>query len=541
MAEDRQVRSYEAEDAQLRFQPPSNWQDFFHDDYCGEQIKNTEKRGSFWKKPPTKIYSDNFGFGVNRYQCMIDYLDKKDRGVDVDPSELRLPFLEDRCLNKYSARKPVKFYDNHQIDDLIDKGEEINSRIRQNDAATHGNVLNRTHSGWSMTKKYVQLVKKSNVGDYKTSQAEAESKDSGKLQAKALGSVGVSFALDSMDPLNLTLMTAHNNLDHALYMTSRQNRMNELDNQLGSVVDDLTDGANNVNSRAKKELGRKRNVNLTPYDQAENMRDLASVTEDLSLRNKMRRKMEYEDLEDGVDSLLKYDRSRNRIRNNLNALDDTVNGMEDSVTAMRKRHRIERGMEQEIPVAVLSSLTKKKARQMLDLHVDDEDVDDPEFARLKMRRRHKSADMWDDTTTSTFKKREERPDTISDVQIRVMARATQINGASLTSGNVSERAKYINIYVPRHNTAEDHGIVAPSRTELNIDYMARTLAEKGKMQRKFDVDEEENLPASGLNTFAYNQYSRSGAIKPVSVVPSNSLRVRSAVCVARQRNAIAGR
>jgi len=541
----RRSSIYSGDEVQSRFEPPSNWQELFDEDYYSNEQLKKKRLGANWNKPPTKIYDDNFGFGVNRYQCMIDYIDKKDRGIATNFDDSKLPYLEDRCMNKYSAKKPVKYYDNSQLDAYIDKGERIIERIRQNDVATPGNNLNRTHTNWSMTKKYVQLVKDSNVSNYKKDHEELGEEGSGKLQSKAYGSVGRQFALDSMDPLNLTLMTAHNNLDHAIYMTSRQQRMSELDDQMGTVVNEISDGASELNRRARQELiGRKRSSMLTPYDSAQSIGELASITEEMSVANRLRRKLDYEAMEEGVDEVIsKYDKSRNRIRNNLNALDDTIEDIEDSVSAMRRRHKIERGLDGDnIPVAVLSSMTKKKARQMLNLHVDDEDIDDPAYARLKMRRRH---EYLDDPAVTPFRRPSSLPETVSDVQCRVMTRAKQMLPPTTAASNIKNRAKYINIYVPRHSTADPDCIVRPSRTECNIDYMAKTLAAKGRMQRKFTVDEEEDLPVSGLNTYAYNQYNRLGenciAFKPAEVVHSNSRRVRSAICVARQRNAIGGR
>jgi len=534
--------AYAVEDVQSRPDVPENWQKFFNDDYEVVHEKEEDKRPrSFWKKPPTKTYADNFGFGVNRYQCMIDYIDKKDRGIDVDPTDVKLPYLEERCMNKYSARKPLQFYDNDDIDAFTEKGREINTRIRQTDAATGGNPLNRTHSAWSMTKKNIQVLKNSTADKYKSDRDDALVLESGELQPKAFGSVGCQFALDSMDPLNLTLMRAHNNLDHAIYMTSRANRMDDMDNQLGGVVGHMTDGAEDLNRRAKKEMGRNRSVYLTPYDHAKSMGELSHISDDLSDRRQQQRRMEYQAIQAGVDDLAKYDRSRETIRNNLRSLDDTVNDVGDSVSAMIKKHRIERGMQDEIPVAVLSGLTKQKARKMLDLHVDEEDIYDPELAKLKMRRRH-SLEHIDERQEAAFKKKyADRADTLSTVQGRVMQKARRMNGTTITSTNITDRARYVNIYTGRYGTNDKDSPFVPSRVEMNIDHMAKTLASKGRIQRKYTVEECEEAPTSDLCTFTRNLYSRGSVIKEAGVVPSISRRVRSAICVARQRNAIAGR
>jgi len=521
----------------------SGEEEWFSDEEEYEARKKKRRHGAFWKRRPFKIYADNFGFGVNRYQCMIDYIDKKDSGECPDKSEIRLPLLEERCLDNYSSKRPFRFYENDDIDFFIRKGEHIRDQIRQNDVATSGNVIHRTHTNWSMTKKDVQLVKDSKIIDHRKDREIADRKARGLLERKTLKTVGLSFALDSMDPMNLNLMTAHNNLDHAIYMTSRRDRLADIDEQLGHVIGDMQDGADDINRRAKREAsGRNRSSFQTPYDSAQSMGELSMMTEDVATRNRVRRKLELEELEEGVNNMMMYDRSRNRMRNNLRELDDSIHHMEGSVGAMLKRHKIERGYDEEIPVAVLSSLAKKKARTMLNLDVHDDDVHDPELARLRMRRRHRVREESEQPEMSSFEKKlTYKPDVISDVQTRVMQRAGQINGRTSTQSNVYNRAKYINIYVPRHCTADPNCIVQPSRTELNIDHMAKTLAAKGKIQRRFDVDDETDLPASALNTYSFNLYNRQGAIKPPEIVPSNSLRVRSAVCRARQRNAIAGR
>lgn len=533
--------SPDEEGTQLDSVVSANAQDLPNELGSSGETKRPRRPGHFWKKPPSKIYADNFGFGVNRYQCMIDYLDSKDYGGHPKKSDHRLPLLEDRCLDSYSSKKPFKFYENSDIDDYIEKGEKIRSQIRQNDVASPGNVLRRTHTNWSMTKKYVQLVKKSNVIDYRKIREEAEREALGIPTIKALKSVGVSFALQSMDPLNLTLMTAHNNLDHAIHMTSRRDRLNHLDDQLTNVVGGLSEGTSDLDRRARQEMSGRNRMMITPYDNAQTMGELAMVTEDLAARNKLRRQLEFQALEEGVDDIMRYDRSRNRMRNNLRSLDDTVVQMSGDVSTMLRKHRAERGDDSDISVDVLSSMARRKARKMLNLDVDDADVNDPELARLKMRRAHWQAEPLDDPAVRPFHKYNPRPDCVSDVQSRVLARAGQIAGQTSTQRHINNRARYVNIYVPKYDTADPGLIVLPTRTELNIDHMAKTLAAKGRIQRRFDVDDEGDLPVSGLNTYAREQYCNRQGMKPIDVVPSNSLRVRSAVCRARQRNALQGR
>jgi hypothetical protein len=307
---------------------------------------------------------------------------------------------------------------------------------------------------------------------------------------------------------------------------------------MDGVMDQISNTTEDLSRRTRQELSRRnRNQNITEYDKAQNMLELALVTEDIASRNRLRRQLELQDLEDGVDEIMRYDSSRNRVINNLRALDDHIVGMEDQVAAMRRRHREERGDDYDMTVDTLNALARRKARRILNLNVNDEDVDDPELARLRMRKAHQYE--LDDPAVKPFRKFATRPDTVSDVQSRVLQRAGEIAGQTSVHRHVNNRARFVNIYVPRHNTADPDLIVRPTRTELNIDHMAKTLASKGRIQRRFDVDEEADLPVSRLNTYSRDLY-RHGGRKPIEPLPSTSRRVMGAVCRARARNALQG-
>lgn len=57
---------------------------------------------------PTTIYNDNYGYTINFYQPMIDYLDAKRRGDH--PQYPHLPWSNERALPKYSDRKKISNY-----------------------------------------------------------------------------------------------------------------------------------------------------------------------------------------------------------------------------------------------------------------------------------------------------------------------------------------------------------------------------------------------------------------------------------------------
>lgn len=57
---------------------------------------------------PTTIYEDNYGYTINSYQPMIDYLDAK--RIGEKPQYPHLPFTNERALPKYWSRSLVKTY-----------------------------------------------------------------------------------------------------------------------------------------------------------------------------------------------------------------------------------------------------------------------------------------------------------------------------------------------------------------------------------------------------------------------------------------------
>lgn len=61
-----------------------------------------------WNRPPTAIYEDNYGYGINFYQPMIDYISAKGQGVATKPPHL--PWNNERALDKYRFDKPIQAY-----------------------------------------------------------------------------------------------------------------------------------------------------------------------------------------------------------------------------------------------------------------------------------------------------------------------------------------------------------------------------------------------------------------------------------------------
>lgn len=69
----------------------------------------TRKRFGF----PTTIYEDNYGYTINFYQPMIDYLDAKQQGAN--PQCPHLPWSNERGLKKYWSSKSVQPYESADI------------------------------------------------------------------------------------------------------------------------------------------------------------------------------------------------------------------------------------------------------------------------------------------------------------------------------------------------------------------------------------------------------------------------------------------
>ncbi|XP_041986361.1 paramyosin, short form isoform X2 [Aricia agestis] len=66
-----------------------------------------------WNRPPTAIYENNYGYGINFYQPMIDYISAKRQGVNTKPPHL--PWSNERGLEKYRFDKPVEAYSNEEV------------------------------------------------------------------------------------------------------------------------------------------------------------------------------------------------------------------------------------------------------------------------------------------------------------------------------------------------------------------------------------------------------------------------------------------
>lgn len=502
-----------------------------------EKEETVRRPGSFWKRPPTKVYADNFGFGVNGYQPMIDYLDRKDTGESANKSDVHLPYSEERCMNKYSASKPFKLYNNLDIDKYIAKGEKIRTQIRQNDAAGASNVLRRTHTNWSMTKKYVQLVKNSYVVDYRKLHSEdnghkdvSENRrplsdgfiDAPKYCYRVLTVIPESRPAPDMETSALFGTYIRNRLDHENSMAQRRERLRALDDQYEESIQRLSNTVDRINQR---ERSLPASV-ISPCGNVYTSDEVMRVADDMIYSNRLKRQQDLHRLESSVDSLTDAGRKYRgyQPRNAIQFLGDEVCGINSTAVAIAKCN------------AVKAAIASRSAAGLMDF--DDDKVD----RRIKdIRRRNETMQVMDGVSyLPQTRRRVVHDDVISDVQDRVMNRAREMAGETSETRRIRNRAKFMNTVSPRPDTGACDLRVPPSRTERNIVYMSKSLAHGGGAQRKYTVDDETDEPVSTLGTNYIRNYCSQETSRPIPQVPSDSSRVRNAENRARTRNTLLG-
>merc|ERR1712121_436396 len=289
------------------------------------RARKRRPNSSAWKKPNVKVYQDNFGFAVNAYQPMIDYINKKDCGEKPE-RDVHLPLLEERCMKQYQSSKPVYGYNNTDIDFFIDKGQKIRESIRHNDAAGISNVINRTHTNWSMTRKYVQLVKHSVVGDYKRRRGiAAEEREQSPVQS----------ILSSLPQKSVEFENIPRKIPPAENYREKTPRPNYIDD---SCVD-LARALEKINKMESEEAVMARKAKIEELDQrfeqavdkmcnyVDNLTKPKSTVEmlaghhgevtDYLARTQKRRELELSNLEDSVYELTDNHSHRNQVRGKL--------------------------------------------------------------------------------------------------------------------------------------------------------------------------------------------------------------------------------
>ncbi|KAG7161060.1 uncharacterized protein LOC121875527 [Homarus americanus] len=507
-----------------------------------ERKASKRRPGSFWKKPPTFVYANNFGFGIHSYQPMIDYLDAKDDGLPVNKDDIHLPLMEERCMRKYASDKPFKWYQNNDIDKYIDKGEKIRTQIRQNDAVGVSNVLRRTHTNWSMTRKWVQLVKKSYVVDYRKLHKKASEFEDTNYRSPTPVKV-VDYReltpkpryLDDLSSefASVVRTLAQSRTEHEQVMASRQEKMKMLDNKFEDTIDHIYEQMKRINKRADT-------FSSSPMDP----REIEPAEHELTLRNRIRRQEEIKNMMECVNDLTEMDSARNTLRSSLRSLDNEVLGLSHRVDGMRELQQTaehlynpDRDVELDMLKAQIAARRSQSRARSIAREIEEDEIEE-----FRSCRRPKQAILFPSRERVTTRPRESlmREEVISDVHARVLNKAGELGTRTSEQRRINSRARFVNVFKPRPDTADCELLVPPSRTELNIDFMAKSLATRGNCQRRYDIDTEVEAPRSSINTNAHKDYCELRARKPIEQHPSLSNRVRCAIIRARARNALLG-
>lgn len=78
------------------------------------------------RPPTTSVYSDNYGYTINFYQPMIDFLNEKQQGTD--PQYPHLPWSNERGLKKY---RPCNSVPTYTTKDIAKYSKEISANAKR--------------------------------------------------------------------------------------------------------------------------------------------------------------------------------------------------------------------------------------------------------------------------------------------------------------------------------------------------------------------------------------------------------------------------
>ncbi|CAL4093658.1 unnamed protein product [Meganyctiphanes norvegica] len=503
-----------------------------------EERAKKKRPGAFWKKPPVKIYADNFGFAVNSYQPMIDYINKKDCGEKPE-RDVHLPLLEERCMRQYQSNKPVNGYSNSDIDFFIDKGQKIRTSIRQNDACGKSNVLNRTHTNWSMTTKWVQQVKNSSVGNYRklregaarevsptrsvlsnTSHKAAEFENIPRKIPQSENYRETTPRPNYVDDTSVEFARALSQLsimesDEAT--VARKAKLEALDHRFEEAVNQMCNYVNKVTQ------------DRTPQQAlVSNQMD----SNDYMLRSQKRREMEMANLEESVYDLTDNNSSRNKLRSSLKSLDDHLTSTSSRIQEQQRGSMITDNELKEALNDIRLNRYNSRARTEDDYLRDDTDYLPVQNLGLRVTEER--------VPVKKSSGGESKGPVITDTYANVVARASDMACLTSEMRKISNRSRFVNCYKPLAKTGDKTQMVQPSKIEMNIDHMANTLAMDGKMRRRFEVDDEIDAPVSNLNSHMKEKYADHKIHKTVAFPPSNSMRVRRADLRAQSRVTLLG-
>lgn len=76
--------------------------------------------------PHSKIYDYTYGYSMNYYQPMIDYLDRRDSTKDSEKRNLQLPHLpwtNERYIQEFEPKKPIKLHNAERTNEIAIKSQ----------------------------------------------------------------------------------------------------------------------------------------------------------------------------------------------------------------------------------------------------------------------------------------------------------------------------------------------------------------------------------------------------------------------------------
>lgn len=66
---------------------------------------------SKWRRGPIYIYEKNYGYGMNYYQPMIDYIDEKENNIRAKSAYPHLPWSDGRAFWEHKTVRPYSRQD----------------------------------------------------------------------------------------------------------------------------------------------------------------------------------------------------------------------------------------------------------------------------------------------------------------------------------------------------------------------------------------------------------------------------------------------
>lgn len=85
------------------------------------RAKNTEYKPGH---PHSKIYDYTYGYSMNYYQPMIDYLDRRESSKTENRQLPHLPWTNERYIKEYDPKNPIKLYNDKELKKIAKKSQE---------------------------------------------------------------------------------------------------------------------------------------------------------------------------------------------------------------------------------------------------------------------------------------------------------------------------------------------------------------------------------------------------------------------------------